>query len=264
MSSTPEWSLTIWTAVRGLHQDVVGAVRDRRGVADDRRVRPAEVAGEDDAPRLLSRVARVDLDDRRAEDVPGVAERRRDARRDLDRLVVVERPEVLHRLFRVADVVEGLEEPRVDLRSLLPEALLGIEALLHVVVRRPRAAATAALGTRVRRLLLLLARVLARLAARHPCGSLAPVLRLLLLDLAAVQQHQSRQLHGRARGVDRAAEATLDEQRDEARVVEMRVSEQQDVDRPRVDREAHPVPCGVARRTLEHAAVDHHARPVGR
>ena len=79
--------LVLAAAVRRLDEDVVGVGHDRR-VAQDRRAGPAEVAGEDDAALRRRRRGPVDPepDDRRAEDVAGVDERRVDAGRDLELL----------------------------------------------------------------------------------------------------------------------------------------------------------------------------------
>ena len=65
-----------------------------------------------------SRSRDADPDDRRAEDVAGVDERRVDPRRDLDLLVVVDRLELLERLARLLLRVERLVEVDLDVRRL--------------------------------------------------------------------------------------------------------------------------------------------------
>ncbi len=51
--------------------------------------------------------------------------------------------------------------------------------------------------------------------------------------------------------------------RDEAAVIEVRVREEERVDRLRVVRERDAIPDHVVRAPLEHAAVDEHARAIG-
>ena len=118
--------LVFAATVRRLDEDVVRGGHDGR-VAEDRRAGPAEVAGADDDP-LLAAVAILDdePDDRRAQDVAGIEERRLDARRDLALLVVVDRPEVLERPLRVLDRVQRRVEVDLERRRLSTQVLLGI------------------------------------------------------------------------------------------------------------------------------------------
>ena len=93
-----------------LDEDVVRGRQVGR-VADDRRPRSAEVAGADDDP-LIAAVLDPQPDDRRAEDVAGVEERRPDTGRDLALLVVVDRAEVLDRPLGILDRVQRQRRDR--------------------------------------------------------------------------------------------------------------------------------------------------------
>ena len=86
---------------------------------------------------LAAAVLDAQPDDRRAEDVAGVEERRLDARRDLALLVVVDRAEVLERPLGVLDRVQRRVEVDLELRGLAAQLGLG-------VARRPVVAAARA------------------------------------------------------------------------------------------------------------------------
>jgi hypothetical protein len=83
------------------------------------------------------------------------------------------------------------------------------------------------------------------------------------VELAGVEQHEGRQLDRPGRGVDRAGIALLDEERQQAAVVEMRVGHQHRVQLARFEGERDPVADGLVRAALEHAAVDEDARSRG-
>jgi len=75
------------------------------GIAEDRSVGATEVAGENEAARLVGferRAAKFDFDEGRAENMTGVAERRADAGRDLRRRRVGNRAEKAERRVDVA------------------------------------------------------------------------------------------------------------------------------------------------------------------
>ncbi len=102
-------------AVGRLHDDHVGRGQRRR-VAQDGGVRPAEVAGEDDRPLGPVRLADPELDDRRAEDVTRVVEGRLDTLGDRRGRGVRDRADLLDRAPDVVDVEQrgvgrGLHRP---------------------------------------------------------------------------------------------------------------------------------------------------------
>ena len=116
------------SAVRRLDEHVVGLGEDGR-VADDRRVGPTEIAREDERSLFATGfVSHSQADDRRAEDVAGVQVGGVDAGRDLDLLLVVERPEMRERGLCVVLVVERLVEVDLDVGRLGSEVGLGIGA----------------------------------------------------------------------------------------------------------------------------------------
>src|SRR5258708_2469401 len=87
--------------------------------------------------------------------------------------------------------------------------------------------------------------------------------RELRLPLGGVEEREPRELDGAARRVDRALEAQPDDVRDEAAVIEVRMREEERIDRLRVVRERDAIPDHVVRAPLEHAAVDENARAIG-
>ena len=179
-------------------------------------------------------VGGVDDDDGRAQDVAGVEERGRHARSDLDDLAVGVADEAAHGTLGVLDVIERLEVRRLDLWRVRSHRRLVVEPGFRRLACRP---------------------------TRHPLRPLAMILGLLSLDLAAVEQDEPRQLDRRWRGVDRPREALADEDRDEAAMVEVRVGQQQRVDRRGLEGEGEPVALAVPWRALEHAAIHEHLRP---
>ena len=87
--------------------------------------------------------------------------------------------------------------------------------------------------------------------------------RELLLQLRRIEQDEPRELDGPPGRVDRAGEAKRARVRDQTAVVEVRVREQQRVDRRGLVGERNAVAEHVVRAALEHPAVDEHARAVG-
>ena len=94
-------------------------------------VPPAQVAGEDEPPAAAV-LAIIELDDRRAEDVPGVEVGQGHTRHDLARLVVADPVEPLDDPFDVEQVEERLG--RLDVRM----TQVGVA---HVLALDPRAVA---------------------------------------------------------------------------------------------------------------------------
>src|SRR5207253_1160439 len=93
-------------AVCRLDEDVLGVGHDGR-VADYRRSRSTEVAGEHDADLGSAlAVGYAEPDDRRAENVARVDERRVDPRRDIDLLAIVDAPKRSERRPRIRFVVQ--------------------------------------------------------------------------------------------------------------------------------------------------------------
>ena len=188
-------------AVRRLRDDEVGAVDDRR-VAQERLVRLAEVAREDEL-RLLVALLHVDLEDSRAEDVARIAEEDAQVVRQAQLLVIGDRRELLERVHRIVDAVERLD----------------------------------------------------RLIAAPPPLAVHQ-LRIRLLDVRRVGQHDPDEVTRRLRRVDRPLEALAHELRHEAAVVDMRMRQEHAVDVRRVERELLVVVLADALGTLEHAAVN--------
>jgi hypothetical protein len=88
-------------------------------------------------------------------------------------------------------------------------------------------------------------------------------LRELLLEPAAIEQHELDQL-GRGGGqVDRPGVALLDHDRQVAAVVEVGVGDEEGVERLRIEAERDPVADGLVGAALEHPAVDEDLRPRG-
>ena len=68
-----------------------------------------------------------------------------------------------------------------------------------------------------------------RFAARALALAVA-VLGVALLNMSGVEQHDAHEVGGHTGGQDASREAALDQQRDAARVVDVRVGDEQDVD----------------------------------
>ena len=83
---------------------------------------------------LLPAILYAQADDRRAEDVSGIEERRPDARRDFPLLVVVDRAEVFDRSLGVIDRIQRRIQIDLELRGLA--AQLGLWVARRPVVRR--------------------------------------------------------------------------------------------------------------------------------
>ena len=241
-------------AVRGLAEDDV-ALGHGRGVADDRRPRPAEIARKHhDRVAPTARPREAHADNRRAQDVPRVRERDVHALRDLALLPVGHGLEHRQRQVDVVLRVQRIAEVEHHLRPGRTEQLLGIGA----------AGALGALGRQLEHLRVVLlgsGRVVlgafgvAALASGRPLGELH-------LELGRVEQHEPGELGGRRGAHDRAPEALVDEQRQQAAVVEVGVGEDDGVERRRVDAQRHPVAHRLVGAALEHAAVDEDAGPT--
>ena len=92
---------------------------------------------------------------------------------------------------------------------------------------------------------------------RFPAGGLAQVApRVFLLQPRGVEQHQPREVARGIGGDDLAAKPALDEQRNPAAMVEMRMGQHQHVDRPRVEGERLGVGRALLAPALKHAAID--------
>ena len=87
--------------------------------------------------------------------------------------------------------------------------------------------------------------------------------RLLFLQMGGVEHHQPRQFARRAGGDDLAAEAALVQQRNASAMIEMRVCEQQRVNRRGVEAERRSVLVVEVAAALEEAAIDENALAAG-
>ena len=85
----------------------------------------------------------------------------------------------------------------------------------------------------------------------------------LLVQVSGVEEHEGRQLDGPGRRVDRPAKPALDEERQQAAVVEVGVGQHDGVELRGVEPERDPVADGLVGAALEHAAVDEDAGPLG-
>ena len=83
--------------------------------------------------------------------------------------------------------------------------------------------------------------------------------RVLFLDARRVRQHERAQVARARRAEDAAAKALADQPRQVAAVIEMRVREDDGVDRAGRDRERGPVAQPQLLEALEQAAVDENA-----
>ena len=231
---------------------------------------------------------------------PGVEERGRHPGRDLPGLVVVDRPEVLERSFGVLDRVQRLVEidledgrlsPQLRLRIARPGAGrsgFGLDARRDVLadgrgdLRGDRGGSGDRSGRRARRLdrdLLLrparggeIDRRLVRLRLLAVVGldlvgvALLPArlaLGELLVEVPGVEQDERRELDGAGGRMDRPIEPGLDQQREEAAVVEVGVGQDDRVELRGVEAERDPVADGLVGAALEHPAVDQDLGLVG-
>ena len=92
------------------------------------------------------------------------------------------------------------------------------------------------------------------MAAEGVCVPRAP-LGLLFLQMGAVEQHDLEQLGGGRRDVDRPAVTQGSQARQQARVVDVRVGEQDEIQAMQVEIERRQVFCPGVVPALEHAAV---------
>ena len=118
--------LVLASAIGRLDQHVVRVGYDGR-IAQDRRAGPAEIAGEHDTQLGAAlAVGDAQADDRRAQDVAGVHERRVNPGRHLHLVVIADPTEAVERGARLALAVERLVEVDIELRRLGPEGGLRI------------------------------------------------------------------------------------------------------------------------------------------
>ncbi len=89
-------------------------------------------------------------------------------------------------------------------------------------------------------------------------------LRELLVQMPGVEQHELGELDGPGGRVDGTLEPRLDQQRQQAAMVEVGVGQHDGVELGRLERERDPVPDGLVGRALEHAAIDQHPGLIGR
>ncbi len=85
----------------------------------------------------------------------------------------------------------------------------------------------------------------------------------LLVELARVEEDERRELDRARRRVDRAAVAGLDQQRDEAAMVEVGMGQEHGVEVGCIEGERDPVADRFVRAALEHPAVDEDPGPLG-
>ena len=85
-----------------------------------------------------------------------------------------------------------------------------------------------------------------------------------LVQVPGVQEHEGGKLHGPGGRVDGTAVAGLDQQRQQAAMVQVRVGEDDRVELGRLEGERDPVADRLVGAALEHAAVDEHPRSIGR
>ena len=159
---------------------------------------------------------------------------------------------------REVDVVLGVQrvaEVQHHLGPGLAQELLGIGP----------ARALSPLGGEAEQLAVLrgVARGVVGRAAGIALGVAGRALGELLLELGRVEQHEPGELGGRRGADDGAAEALVDEQRQEAAVVEVGVGQDDGVERRRVEAQRHVVADRLVGAALEHAAVDEDLGPAG-
>ena len=285
------------TAIGGFDQDVVRARLVRR-VPEDGGPGPAQVAGEDDdALGSALIVLHADPDDRGAQDVARVEQGGPDPWRHFALALVLEGLEAREHGGGVLLGVEGRVEVAKLGRSVTglqrgePPARVAradrLDAGRDVLVRGEGAG----LGERNGHGIAVLRRgagvvvVVAPLAlagqlqGRRVLGKFAAVIGLdlvrvallparlalgeFLVEAAAVQEDEGRQLGGTGGGVDVAAVPLADQHRQEAAVIQVGVGDQHGVQGGGVVVERDPVPDGFVRRALEHAAIDEDAGPPG-
>ena len=166
-----------------------------------------------------------------------------------------------HDAPRAAPLVDG------DLDDRRPEDVPGVdEPRAHVRMRRDRVAVLDGAQSLERRHRLHDRVERCRLAGRA-AGGAAPMpevaLGLDLLDVAAVREHHPEQVGRRRRAPDRPAEAQQREARQQARVVDVGVRQQDEIDVAHVERERLAVLALGLAPALEHAAV-HQEGAAGR
>ena len=173
-------------AVGGFHQHIVGAVEEL-GVADDRLIHVADIAGEYDRPRLAA-LAAGQLDAGGAQQVARVDKLRRHIVSDLHLLAVLAGLDILPHLHGVGHGVDGLH--------LRPAGSLVLAVL---------------------------------------------VLRVLLLDVGGVLQHDVQQLRCQPCCDDAALKSVFDEHGDASGVVDVGMCHQHHVNTARMERQRRVV-----------------------
>ena len=93
-------------------------------------------------------------------------------------------------------------------------------------------------------------------------ADLVGVARVLFLDVGRVRQQHPQQAQGWRCGEGRPSEALAHQQRQDARVVDVGMGEDDGVERRRLDRERRPVAQAQVLGSLEHARVDQHLLAV--
>ncbi len=219
-----------------------------------------------------------------------------DTRRDDDGCLVLDRPESCERVLGLSLVVEGLLEDEVRVQgaaghgSLVigmayrreaqasPHALLVVESQLVYSGGDYVPVGSEVAGVKLARrrgrvfllrdqLLLLdsllLTLVLARRLVRVLGRPVAVALRVLLLELARVEQHESGELDRAPGGVDGPVEALGHDVGDEAAVIQVRVGQDDGVEARRVVGQWHVVAHHLLRAALEHPAIDEHPGTFG-
>ena len=239
---------------------------------------PAEVAGEDDDPLLAAvPLGHAQPDDRRAQDVAGVDERGVDARRDLDLLPVADGPELGERRARrpwpcraarpgrsarcggwarssasgsrgqrpPPTAADRLDRGRHVVRASTASAPRRQPARRRPGRPRPRFAVvrlrTSSGWRRSQR-----ASRLANSSWSRPESSSTSVASSIVAGVAWIGP----------------AVAVLDQQRQQAAVVEVGVGQQDRVELGRVERERDPIADRLVGAALEHAAVDRGRGPA--
>ena len=227
-----------------------------------------------------SRSVDAQPDDRRAQDVAGVDERGVDARRDLDLLAVVGPAGTAAAAARRPSPCRAARRGRSSrCGGWRAELGLGIASARRALDRR-RASVVARgspsrgrLGARraspPRQVDRRLVRVRSFRSSASTSSGMAALpaglaLGELLVEPARVEQDQAsparscRPWHGSGR-----VKPSLDQERQEAAVVEVGMRQQDGVEVGRLERERDPVADRLVRAALEHAAVDQDARPLG-
>ena len=190
--------------------------------------------------------------------MPGIEEGRRHPGRHLTLLVVLDRPEVLERPLGILDRIQRQVEIDVDRRRLRAQVGLGIawpgRVLPGLDARRGGQVDRRLVHRGLRTIVGLDLIGMAPLPARLALGE-------LLVQVPRVEEHECRELDRSRRGVDLARKAGLDQERQQAAMIEMGVGQHDRIQLPRCEIERDPVPDGLVGAALEHAAIDEDPGP---